>query len=337
MTKEGDHTVKESTTNNSIQMVKQTGVLASINAHGEVITWRRIKEGLLLQPMALYFFSIPILFYVAPHREPWKLLVGFASYMLFSLLALVTNHRFFSHISFKTSRPFRALLACVACLGMQYGPLWWSCKHRRHHKHCDLPRDPHSWKQQGFFHSWMGWVMCREEREIEEEFLHPSLFVQDPKTGKKTIAWELVLIDRFFWVPLYALVACCYWAGMSPENVFIFIWFAAHQCILPILLFNVMFHPHEGLQPNKFGCYGTNNPLDPLTYILGETDHEDHHIHPARAHRNTGGLFDLSWWLVLKPLLCMGLIWAPVNYEHNEKVDRDKAIEQGRDQLIKSE
>src|SRR6516164_8673305 len=43
-------------------------------------------------------------------------------------------HRYFSHRSYKTSRPFQFFLACLGCCAMQKGPLWWSAHHRHHHR-----------------------------------------------------------------------------------------------------------------------------------------------------------------------------------------------------------
>jgi hypothetical protein len=42
----------------------------------------------------------------------------------------------------------------------------------------------------GFFHAWVGWILCKEELPIETEFLHPMFLEKDPVTGKKEPAWE---------------------------------------------------------------------------------------------------------------------------------------------------
>src|SRR5580692_4411499 len=43
-------------------------------------------------------------------------------------------HRYFSHRSFKTSRPFQFVLACLGCSASQNGPSWWVARHRKHHR-----------------------------------------------------------------------------------------------------------------------------------------------------------------------------------------------------------
>ncbi|HVG38174.1 MAG TPA: hypothetical protein VM870_02735, partial [Pyrinomonadaceae bacterium] len=44
-------------------------------------------------------------------------------------------HRYFSHLSYKTSRGFQFLLAFLATMAHQKGPLWWVAHHRHHHLH----------------------------------------------------------------------------------------------------------------------------------------------------------------------------------------------------------
>ena len=46
-------------------------------------------------------------------------------------------HRYFSHRSYKTSRPFQFVLALLGTLAVQKGVLWWAANHRQHHKYSD--------------------------------------------------------------------------------------------------------------------------------------------------------------------------------------------------------
>lgn len=50
-------------------------------------------------------------------------------------------HRYFSHRTFKTSRPFQFLLAWLGTTSAQKGPLWWAAHHRHHHKYSDTEKD----------------------------------------------------------------------------------------------------------------------------------------------------------------------------------------------------
>lgn len=43
-------------------------------------------------------------------------------------------HRFFAHRAYACSRMTAFCLGVYGTLVAQKGPLWWSCKHVRHHK-----------------------------------------------------------------------------------------------------------------------------------------------------------------------------------------------------------
>src|SRR5579859_4474585 len=46
-------------------------------------------------------------------------------------------HRYFSHRSFRTSRPMQFVLALLALSSSQKGVIWWASHHRTHHKYSD--------------------------------------------------------------------------------------------------------------------------------------------------------------------------------------------------------
>ena len=66
-------------------------------------------------------------------------------------------HRYFSHRSFRVTRPVQFLLALGGTTAVQKGPLWWASHHRLHHRYADTDRDLHS-PAQGFWWSYIGWL-----------------------------------------------------------------------------------------------------------------------------------------------------------------------------------
>jgi stearoyl-CoA desaturase (delta-9 desaturase) len=68
-------------------------------------------------------------------------------------------HRYFSHKTFKASRPVQFVFAAIGASSVQRGPLWWAAHHRHHHRVTDTPEDPHSPGQHGFWWSHMGWFL----------------------------------------------------------------------------------------------------------------------------------------------------------------------------------
>jgi stearoyl-CoA desaturase (delta-9 desaturase) len=75
----------------------------------------------------------------------WQdLLVLAITYTLTGLGVTVGYHRLFTHRSFKTTRPLRALLAVLGSMAVE-GPVdEWVATHRKHHRFSDHPGDPHS-------------------------------------------------------------------------------------------------------------------------------------------------------------------------------------------------
>ena len=81
----------------------------------------------------------------------WKLVALAIGLYLVRMFAITGfYHRYFSHRSYKTSRPFQFVLALAGLTCVQKGPLWWAAHHRHHHKHSDQPGDVHSPGLQSF-------------------------------------------------------------------------------------------------------------------------------------------------------------------------------------------
>src|SRR5687767_9459631 len=95
--------------------------------------------------------------------------VALALGLYYARMFLITGvyHRYFSHRTYKTSRWFQAVLAFAGGFCAQKGALWWAARHRHHHKYSDMPEDIHSPRQQGMYHSHMGWFLGDELTESD--------------------------------------------------------------------------------------------------------------------------------------------------------------------------
>jgi stearoyl-CoA desaturase (Delta-9 desaturase) len=80
-----------------------------------------------------------------------------ASYVLRMFAITGFYHRYFSHRTFKASRPVQFLMGVLGSSAVQRGPLWWAAHHRHHHRHSDEQEDFHSPVRHGFLYSHMGW------------------------------------------------------------------------------------------------------------------------------------------------------------------------------------
>ncbi len=109
----------------------------------------------------------------------WRdLVIALAFYVVAGLGIAVGFHRFFTHKSFKATRPTRIGLAIAGSLAIEGPVLTWVADHRRHHKYSDKEGDPHSpwrfgddWKAltKGLLYAHMGW-MFNANRTSQERF-----------------------------------------------------------------------------------------------------------------------------------------------------------------------
>ena len=203
-------------------------------------------------------------------------------------------HRYFAHRSYKTSRWFQFVLACVGASSVQKGPLWWAGLHRMHHRWSDTPRDIHSPKQRGFLYSHVGWITA-PDHDGTDLALIPD-FAKYP---------ELRWLDRFHWVPFAALTALCFvvdgWRGV--------VWGAGVSTVFGwhgTFFINSLAHVW-GSRRYETTDTSRNNPLLALI-TLGEGWHNNHHHYMNSANQ---GFF---WWEVdvsyytLRALALVGVV-----------------------------
>jgi stearoyl-CoA desaturase (delta-9 desaturase) len=221
---------------------------------------------------------------------------GLALALLAYLRGIVSTmgyHRYFSHRSFKTSRPVQFLLGFLCCANLQQGPLWWAAYHRHHHRHSDDRCDVHSPHHGGFWWAYCGWLFI----PLEPQWTHVRDWRRYP---------ELVWLERFWQVPGLILAGLCWWIGGWS---FLCIGF----CLSAVLSFQVTFVVNTlghliGSRRYPTSDHSTNNFL--LAVIsLGDGWHNNHHHYP---HSAQAGFF---WWeidgtfRVIRLLERLGIVW----------------------------
>jgi stearoyl-CoA desaturase (delta-9 desaturase) len=119
----------------------------------------------------------------------WYGLVVFAIlYTLTGLGVTVGFHRYFTHRSFATTRPIRALLGILGSAAIEGPMISWVADHRKHHAFSDDEGDPHSphvgygekrFKAvRGLIHAHVGWLFIHTDRGAKEKYA-PDL-LKDP-------------------------------------------------------------------------------------------------------------------------------------------------------------
>jgi stearoyl-CoA desaturase (Delta-9 desaturase) len=116
-------------------------------------------------------------------------LIAFAViYLLTGLGVTVGFHRYFTHRSFSTTRPIRALLAILGSAAIEGPIISWVADHRKHHVFSDREGDPHSPHHgfegkrfphlRGLAHAHLGWLFLHTDRAAKERYA-PDL-LKDP-------------------------------------------------------------------------------------------------------------------------------------------------------------
>jgi stearoyl-CoA desaturase (delta-9 desaturase) len=204
-------------------------------------------------------------------------------------------HRYFSHRTYKTSRPFQLLLALLAMTSVQKGVLWWAAHHRHHHRMSDQPGDTHSVLQDGFWFSHVGWILAPQNHDTDLDRIKD--LARYP---------ELRFLDRYYYLPAVALAAGLYFAG----GVWALYWgFAVSTTLLWHGTFTINSLTHVFGNRRYVTTDNSRNNLLLALITLGEGWHNNHHYYQRATNQ---GFF---WWeidvtfYVLKVLSWVGLVW----------------------------
>lgn len=218
------------------------------------------------------------------HLAPFALvLVGFSVGDLVLAVGLYVTrmffitagyHRYFSHRSYRLSRPVQLIMAVGGVTAAQKGPLWWAGHHRRHHRSTDSPGDPHS-PNDGWWWSHAGWVLSRRSKRGE-----PAL-VTDLAAFP-----ELRFVDRYQAAGPWLLGGLCFavagWGGL--------VAFAVSTVALWHATFSVNSVAHR-LGRRRYETPDTSRNSWPVALLtLGEGWHNNHHHYPPSARQGH------RWW-----------------------------------------
>lgn len=244
----------------------------------------------------------------------WKgFALAMASYYVRMFGVTGVYHRYFSHRTYRTSRWFQFVLAVLAQTSFQKGALWWGAHHRDHHKYSDTPKDPHSFRDEGFWWSHVGWILSRDTEEtdfkkISDLSRFPELrwlntYHLVPGIAAGTIMWLIGGWEVLFWGLFVSTTLL--WHGTFAINS-VAHWFGRRR------------YATTDSSKNSFLL---------ALVTMGEGWHNNHHYFP-RATRQ--GFF---WWeldmtyYVLRAMSAVGLVW---DLTEPPKAVRDGNLEAGR-------
>lgn len=222
---------------------------------------------------------------------------GLAVLLYYARMFAVTGgyHRYFSHRTFKTSRPMQMVLAVFAMTSSQKGVIWWASHHRAHHKYSDQPGDVHSVMREGFWWGHLGWILS--DKYESTECARVRDLVKYP---------ELVWLNRWWWVPPTALGVGLFLIG----GPFALVWgFFVSTTLLWHGTFTINSLSHMFGRRRYLTTDNSRNSAVLAVVTMGEGWHNNHHHYQGSVRQ---GFF---WWefdptyYVLKVLAALGLVW----------------------------
>ena len=254
-------------------------------APDERVNWKSSVPFLALHlvPLAAIFTGVS--------RSAVVMCVAFYAGRMFFITA--GYHRYFSHRSFRASRPVQFVLAAGALTAAQKGPLWWAGHHRMHHRYTDTERDLHS-PLKGFWWSHIGWILSDKYSATDLEAI--ADFAKYP---------ELRFLNDHDWIGPWALGTIAFlvagWSGLV-------IGFFLSTVILWHATFTVNSLAHVMGRRRYATADTSRNSLMIAVITAGEGWHNNHHHYQASARQ---GFFWWEWdptWYVLRALSGLHLI-----------------------------
>jgi len=272
---------------------------------GRLPVVRQGGTGWWLVPVLLVCHALVMLPLLAP--PSWQVLAASLVLCLFLInlrgFAFTAGfHRYFSHHSFKTSRPFAFLLGAFGSTGLRGGPLWWAAHHRNHHRVSDRAADIHR-PVDGIWHNYLGWLLVRENGTTDLHCMKD--FAKHP---------EQVWLNRFWLLPSLVLAALCAWAGclmagLSGLYAFLGLGFGLSTVLVfhGQSLLDVLAHRWGR---RRFDLADTSHNITGLHLLfMGEAWHNNHHHHPGSARMGFfPGELDAAYDM-LRLLRLFGVVW----------------------------
>ena len=195
-------------------------------------------------------------------------------------------HRLLTHRGYKTPKLVEYFLTICGSLALEGGHILWVVTHRIHHAHTDLPGDPHTPRDGGWW-SHIGWMLKGPAQQYSPEVVAhyaPDL-VKDPFH---------VWLNRLYWVPIVFLaIALLVFGGWSylMWGVFFRITFNLHATWL------VNSATHMWGKRRFATRDDSRNNWWVALLTFGEGWHNNHHANPTSAKHGLAWYeIDLNWW-----------------------------------------
>lgn len=221
-------------------------------------------------------------------------------------------HRYFSHRTYKTSRPVQFVLALLGTSAVQKGPLWWAALHRHHHRYADTEQDIHPPTVKGFWWSHVGWVLSNKYVATRMDAIRD--FAKFP---------ELRFLNRYHLLAPVGLAAGLFGLGwllsghapsLHTSGLQMLTWgFFVSTVLLYHGTFTINSLAHV-FGRRRFHTNDTSRNSFVLSLLtLGEGWHNNHHRYPASERQG------FYWWEIdVSHYILKAMSWARIVWDLRE-------------------
>jgi stearoyl-CoA desaturase (Delta-9 desaturase) len=274
--------------------------------------------------------------------QVWGDFLRWSDVVVFGIMYLATGlgitvgfHRHFTHRSFKTSKPVRAILAALGSIAIEGPVISWVADHRKHHTFADQEGDPHSphvdhghgWRGalKGLVHAHVGWLFIHTQRGARRRYARD--LIDDPIVSwvdRTFVFWALGgLLIAFLlgWViggSLFAGLTGLLWGG------------AVRMLVVHHVTFSINSLCHFFGRRRFETDDESRNLLWLAPFSFGESWHNNHHAFPTSAeHGMRRWEIDPSA-LVIRAMERLGLAWDVVRVDRERQERKRKSLEEER-------
>jgi stearoyl-CoA desaturase (Delta-9 desaturase) len=237
-------------------------------------------------------------------------------YVLTCLGISIGYHRYFTHRSFKTSRPLVLVMGILGSMALEGRVITWVADHRQHHSFSDREGDPHSphlhadglaGTLKGLFHAHMGWFFLDDHNADKDKYAKDLLSDRVIRFVDRTFAYSVIAS--------FALPFLAGWliTGRLGGGLTALLWGGAVRIFL---LHHVTFSVNSICHFIGRRDFKTKDESRNVWWLalfsLGESWHNGHHAFPSSAaHGLKRWQFDATASLITV-LERFGLVWDVV-------------------------
>ena len=253
----------------------------------------RIAAATIFVPFLGTVAAIVSAFWIPPSAVDIAMLV--LLYCVTLIGATVGLHRYFSHRSFKATKPLVIFLGIAGSMAAQGRVIYWVATHRRHHQFSEEELDPHSpyqidgkpiSKLRGIWHSHVGWMM---DSQMTNTAKYAKDLQRDPLTAWINRTYPYWVVLGFVIPGVVGGLAVMSWTGVLTGVLwggFVRMFLAHHMMWTSGSTAHII-----GTRPFESRDKSTNNSI--LAALnMGEGWHNNHHAFPSSA------MFGLRWWQI---------------------------------------